>query len=147
MRAELSDLVHRYAVGVDARDWDAVEALFTDDAVLVVPEPPRTLEPATERTVGEAMAALAGVVRTVHEVGAEVYDVAGDVATGRITGAAHHVVERDGDLLDLVWRLRYADSYRRTADGWRFTRRELTIDVVEVRPVQKVRPDPGVTSA
>jgi ketosteroid isomerase-like protein len=139
VRQELSDLVHRYAVGVDARDWDAVAALFTDDAVLVVPEPPRTLEPATERTVREAMAALDGVVRTVHEVAAEVYDVAGDTATGRVTGAAHHLVERDSEPVDLCWRLRYADDYRRTPEGWRFTRRELTIDVVEVRPVQKVR--------
>lgn len=139
MRAELSDLVHRYAVGVDARDWDAVEALFTDDAVLVVPEPPRTLDPATERTVREAMAALEDVVRTVHEIGAEVYDVAGDAATGRVTGSAHHLVERSGDLLDLTWRLRYADRFRRTSEGWRFTRRELTIDVVDVRSVQKVR--------
>jgi ketosteroid isomerase-like protein len=139
VRAELSDLVHRYAVGVDARDWEAVAALFTDDAVLVVPEPPRTLEPATERTVREAMVPLEDVVRTVHEIGAEVYDVAGDAATGRVTGTAHHVIERNGDLLDLTWRLRYADRYRRTPDGWRFARRELTIEVVEVRPVQKAR--------
>ena len=140
MRSELSDLVHRYAAYVDARRWDDVAALFTEDAVLVVPEPPRTLEPAVSRDVREAMSALEGTLRTVHEVLGEVYDETPDGARGVVRGVAHHLVERDGGAVDLTWRLRYDDAYRRTPAGWRFARRALTIDVVEVRPVQKVRP-------
>ena len=140
MRDELSDLVHRYAAYVDARRWDDVAALFTEDAVLVVPEPPRTLEPAVSRDVREAMSALEGTLRTVHEVLGEVYDETPDGARGVVRGVAHHLVERDGGAVDLTWRLRYDDAYRRTPAGWRFARRALTIDVVEVGPVQKVRP-------
>ncbi|GAB6986026.1 nuclear transport factor 2 family protein [Nocardioides pyridinolyticus] len=140
MRSELSDLVHRYAAFVDARRWDDVAALFTEDAVLVVPEPPRTLEPAVERDVREAMRALESTLRTVHEVLGEVYDETPDGARGVVRGVAHHLVERDGGPVDLAWRLRYDDAYRRTPAGWRFARRALTIDVVEVRRVQKVRP-------
>ena len=140
MRSELSDLVHRYATYVDARRWDDVADLFTEDAVLVVPEPPRTLEPAVERDVREAMRALESTLRTVHEVLGEVYDETPEGARGVVRGAAHHLVERDGGPVDLTWRLRYDDAYRRTPAGWRFARRALTIDVVEVGPVQKVRP-------
>jgi ketosteroid isomerase-like protein len=139
VRDELSDLVHRYALHVDDRRWDAVAALFTDDAVLVVPEPPRTLEPAVSRGVSEAMAALAGALRTVHEVHGEVYEQTPDGARGVVRGTTHHLLERDGGTVDLTWRLRYDDAYRRTPAGWRFARRALTIDVVEVESVQKVR--------
>jgi ketosteroid isomerase-like protein len=145
-RLALSDLVHRYAVYVDARELDRLADLFTADAVLVSPEPPRTLEPDVERRgradIRQAMEGVRRAVRTVHQVVGEVYDEgdSADVAHGAITGVAHHLMERDGGHDDLSWSLRYADDYRRTPDGWRFARRALTIDVVEVRPVQKVRP-------
>jgi 3-phenylpropionate/cinnamic acid dioxygenase small subunit len=139
MRDELSDLVHRFALHVDDRRWDDAAALFTDDAALVVPEPPRTLDPAASRGVREVMAALESTLRTVHEIHGEVYDATPDGARGVVRGAAHHLVERDGGTVDLTWRLRYDDAYRRTPAGWRFARRALTIDVVEVGPVQRVR--------
>ncbi|ETB39694.1 hypothetical protein N602_14680, partial [Mycobacterium avium subsp. hominissuis 10-5606] len=44
-RGALSDLVHRYAAGVDDRRFDAVAELFTVDAELVVPAPPAELRP------------------------------------------------------------------------------------------------------
>lgn len=143
MRAELSDLVHRYALHVDAREWDRVAELFTEDGVLVSPEPPRTLEPDVELRgrddIRAAMTGLTRAVRTVHEVTGEVYEETPDGARGVVRGVAHHLMERDSGLVDLLWRLRYDDAYRRTPAGWRFARRELTIDVVEVRPVEKVR--------
>ena len=145
-RLALSDLVHRYAAYVDGRDLDRLSELFTDDAVLVVPEPPRTLEPDIERhgrhDIRQAMEGVRRAVRTIHQVTGEVYDAGSspDLAHGAITGVAHHLMERDGGYVDVSWSLRYADDYRRTPDGWRFARRALTIDVVEVRPVQQVRP-------
>ena len=44
-RHALSDLVHRYAAGVDDRRFDHVTGLFADDATLSLPDPPRVLEP------------------------------------------------------------------------------------------------------
>jgi ketosteroid isomerase-like protein len=145
-RLALADLVHRYASYVDARDLDRVVALFTEDAVLVSPEPPRTLEPDVERRgradVRQALEGVLRAVRTVHQIVGEVYDAGStpDVAHGAITGVAHHLMEREGGHVDLSWSLRFADDYRRTPEGWRFARRALTIDVVESRPVGKVRP-------
>jgi ketosteroid isomerase-like protein len=143
-RLALSDLVHRYAAYVDAGDVDDVMALFTDDAVMVVPEPPDRLGPVVEHhrdRIPEAMAALAGMTRTVHEIVGEVYDATADPdqARGAVKGVAHHVMTAADGPSDVVWRLRYGDDYRRTDDGWRFARRELTIDLIETRDVARVR--------
>jgi SnoaL-like protein len=44
-RAALTDLVHRYAAGVDDRQFESVVKLFTDTAELTVPDPPSVLNP------------------------------------------------------------------------------------------------------
>src|SRR5690606_32219407 len=44
-RVELADLVARYALHVDRRDLAALAGLFTDDAVLVLPDPPERMGP------------------------------------------------------------------------------------------------------
>jgi ketosteroid isomerase-like protein len=143
-RLALADLVHRYAAYVDAGDVADVVALFTQDAVMVVPEPPERLGPVVEHhrdRIPDAMAALASITRTVHEIVGEVYDATADPdrAGGLVKGVAHHVMVGADGPSDVVWRLRYADDYRRTPDGWRFARRELTIDMIETRPVTNVR--------
>jgi ketosteroid isomerase-like protein len=134
------DLAHRYAAAVDDRDVDAVAALFTDDGVLAVARPPKHLDPVVEHVgpagVREAMAALSVVPRTFHEVVGAVYDG----TTGRIACVAHHVVERDGVVTDVVWHLRYRDSYVETTDGWRFARREVHVDLVSSHPLTAYRP-------
>lgn len=141
---ELSGLVHRYAAHVDARRFDELAELFAADAELMLPDPPGRLEPCVRHQgqagVREAMSALAGVIRTQHGILGEIYTGAGDTATGEITGVAHHWVEHDGRLTDHVWHLRYRDTYRRTAQGWRIAVRALTIDAIESRPTRQVRP-------
>src|SRR3546814_557137 len=71
-RAALSDLVHRYAAGVDDRDFDSVAALFTEDGILAAAAPPKHLDPVTEHVgrdgVLEAMQALLAVRGTFPAV-------------------------------------------------------------------------------
>jgi hypothetical protein len=135
----VKDLAHRYAAAVDDRDFAAVAALFAPEGVLVTAQPPRSLDPVQEHVGPEgvlsAMAALAAVPRTFHAVVGEVYDG----TRGRIACVAHHLVERDGVVTDHVWHLRYLDEYVETADGWRFARREVHVDVVESRTVSAAR--------
>lgn len=144
-RTALSDLVHRYAAQVDERRFDSVAALFTDTAVLQVPEPPKSLEPIqTHRgrdAIAAAVATVAAVVRTEHAIVGEMYD-GGDrpgTARGRVACVAHHWDRRGDELVDVVWHLRYDDSYELT-DRWRIGRRALTINAIETRPVRRVRP-------
>lgn len=149
-RAALSDLVHRYAALVDDRQFDSVAGLFTDSAELVVADPPSALTPVHTHRGRDAIAAAVGAVarlaRTEHAIVGEVYDEGAepDLARGRITGVAHHWSQRAADgggteIVDVVWHLRYDDEYRLTEAGWRISRRALTVNAIETRPVRRLR--------
>ena len=147
-RAALSDLVHRYAAHVDDRQFDSVTALFTTTAELAVPEPPASLEPIHSHrgheAIAAAVAAVAAVARTEHAVVGEVYDESPrpGFARGRVACVAHHWNQRGDEVLDVVWHLRYDDEYELTDVGWRLSRRALTINAIETRPVRRLLP-PG----
>ncbi len=144
-RLDLADLVHRYAAAVDDRRFDDVVELFTATAELMLPDPPRSLEPVRsghgQDGVRAAMAALSGVDRTQHEIVGEVYTDAADHARGRIACVAHHWTRTadSTDVTDLVWHVRYDDEYVRTDNGWRIRRRALTINAIETRSVRRLR--------
>lgn len=148
-RSALRDLVHRYAASVDDRQFDAVAALFTANAVLIVPEPPAALTPIRahhgRRAIAAAVAAVGAVTRTEHAIVGEVYDEAArpGTARGRIACVAHHWDQRDDGTVDVVWHLRYDDEYEQT-DRWRISQRALTLNAIETRPVRRLLPhDPA----
>jgi SnoaL-like domain len=147
IRAALSDLVHRYAAGVDDRQFEAVTDLFIPEAELILPEPPTSLEPVAQcrghAAIRAAVAAVASTIRTQHAIVGEVYDAdpRPGIARGRIACVAHHWIRHEDQTRDVTWHLRYQDEYQRTADtGWRILRRALTIDAIDSRPVRQVRP-------
>ena len=148
-RTALSDVVHRYAASVDDRQFDSVAALFTATADLVVPDPPATLEPILtyrgRQAIAAAVATVAAVSRTEHAIIGEVYDEARPgTASGRIACVAHHWSQRADEVIDVVWHLRYDDDYQLTDAGWRISRRALTINAIETRPVRRLLPpDPA----
>lgn len=76
-RLALSDLVHRYAAGVDDRRFGEVTGLFAEDATLSLPDPPRALEPTAvhrgQSEIETAVGAVAAVERTHHAIVGEVY--------------------------------------------------------------------------
>jgi 3-phenylpropionate/cinnamic acid dioxygenase small subunit len=144
-RAGISDVVHRYAAAVDDRQFDSAVELFTNTAELILPDPPTALEPVRRHSghaaIRTAMAAVAATIRTEHAIVGEVYDDGPqpDTARGRIACVAHHWSQREDQLTDVVWHLRYDDEYRRTDTGWRFARRALTLNAIETRPVRRLR--------
>ncbi len=144
-RAALSDLVHRYAADIDDRQFDAVVMLFTQDAELALPDPPTTLEPIRQHhgraAISTAIAAVATTIRTEHAIVGEVYDAGPrpDHARGRIAAVAHHWIQHDDEIRDVVWHLRYDDEYRHVDAGWHICRRVLTINAIENRPVSRLR--------
>lgn len=141
-RTELTALVNAYAYAVDARQVEMVASLFTSDGVLMVPSAPEHLTPTREIAGAAAIAAelaqLDAFVVTSHGIiGHHLTENDGSVARGVTRCEAHHVSRRrDGELRDMVWNLRYSDEYRRGDSGWQFARRELTIDIVDVRTVR-----------
>ena len=145
-RMALSDLVHRYAANVDDRQFDTVAKLFTATAELAVPEPPAALQPVHshrgQAAIAAAVAAVAAVTRTEHAIVGEVYDEAArpGTASGRVACIAHHWSRRGDEVVDVVWHLRYDDDYQLTDAGWRISRRALTINAIETRPVRRLLP-------
>jgi hypothetical protein len=147
-RPALSDVVQRYAARVDDRRFDSIAALFTDEAVLIVPEPPAVLEPIHEHrgtaAIVTAVSAVSSAIRTQHALVGEVYDDGprSGTARGRIACVAHHWNQRGDEVVDAAWHLRYDDEYELTDSGWRISRRALTINAIDVRRMRRVRPHP-----
>lgn len=148
-RAALSELVHRYAAHVDDRQFPTVAYLFTEGAELVIPDPPASLEPVHAHrgrdAIGAAVAAVAQTERTQHAIVGEVYDPGAQPGTayGRISCVAHHWNRRpdtgSAEAVDVVWHVRYDDEYESTSVGWLISRRVLTINAIETRPVRRIR--------
>ncbi|ACY99049.1 MULTISPECIES: nuclear transport factor 2 family protein [Thermomonospora] len=146
-RVELADLVARYALHVDRRDLAALAGLFTDDAVLVLPDPPERMGPVLVHRgweeIARVMSSLEVFPVTMHALAGQVFDPGPEpgTATGSVACTACHLSERDGTVVNLAWHLRYADIYRRQGGAWRIARRELHLEWIETRPVRRWRGD------
>ena len=122
-RLAISDLIARYALVVDGRDYDALDELFTDDARIDFTAFGGPVgSPAEIKTF---LAANLGIFsRTQHMMGLPLITIEGDRATAR-TSCNNPMVLTDADGSTKVWLigLWYDDSLVRTSDGWRFTSR------------------------
>ena len=118
-------------------NFDSAASFSRTDAELMLPEPPTALEPVHRHrghaAISEALAAVAATIRTQHAIVGEVYDAGPRPGTahGRIACIAHHWIQHDDQIRDVVWHLRYDDEYQRIDAGWRIRRRALTIDAIE----------------
>lgn len=136
----LRQLVDRYADAVDRRDTEAFGALFGDSGSLTLPPlgggQPATLAGASVTT---SLEPLAVYERTFHHVGAAVFEVDGDSATGRVQCSAHHYERTHNGPIDLVMYIVYQDEYRRSDPGWTFASRVVDVRWTEAHPAHRVR--------
>jgi uncharacterized protein (TIGR02246 family) len=118
-RAELQDLVNRYAMAVDDHDLAAVAGMYTEDACFV--RRGRTAAGRAEvlSSLEKSMRRYGPTIHTTHALVISWDDEnnARGVATGHAELALH------GELMLAAYR--YRDRYRREARGWRFAQREL----------------------
>jgi 3-phenylpropionate/cinnamic acid dioxygenase small subunit len=122
-RLAIQDLIGRYAVLVDNGDFDALDPLFTTDAVIdfsTFNGPVGTLAE-IKTFLG---ASLPFFTRTQHMMGLPLIDLDGDTAHAR-TSCNNPMISTKPDGTVSVWLigLWYDDDLRRTEDGWRFTAR------------------------
>lgn len=151
-RADLAELVSlstAYAAAADARDGERFAALFVEEGELVVPKVPTDLRPVVVRRghaeLRQVPDGLRRYDRTFHQVSNHQITVEGDRADGVVQCTAHHASARSSDDptqgpegTDLVWFIRYRDTYRRTDTGWRFARRILDLQWVEEHPILRM---------
>ena len=123
----LENLVVSYAALVDAGDFEGVGALFADGAFVGSAGTFRGAEVA--RMLRDAVIVYEdGTPRTKHVTTNIALEVSGDTASGRAYFTVLQVAP--GLPLQTIVAGRYADSFTRGADGWRFTERQVTVDLV-----------------
>jgi uncharacterized protein (TIGR02246 family) len=116
-REAIRDLLARYAMAFDDRDWDAWEALWTDDVVFVVDGAPiEGLAALKEFTLG----CLPQEYVSKHFLGPSIVELGAD---GRTASARTDVVWIAANYNNQIV-ARYVDTLVKTEAGWQISRRE-----------------------
>ena len=125
-RQDISDLLVRYATGIDRRDWPLFRTVFTDDCELDYGEIGawNGIDAVTHfMTQAHAMAG-----HTLHRLSNHAITVDGDTAAARtyvdalIMAGDNHAGGAGVSGIGF-----YDDEMVRTADGWRIARRKFTV--------------------
>jgi hypothetical protein len=121
-RLEIQDLFARYSFAIDDRDWDALDDVFTADAVIDY-----TAAGGVRGTLPQIKVWLAQVMARFsayqHMVATTRLELTGDSATSRTILFNPMVVDKDGVKQVFFVGLWYRDQLVRTARGWRIRER------------------------
>lgn len=121
-RIEIQDLIARYAHAIDDRDWDALDGVFTEDAIIDY-----TDVGGARGTLAETKAYLAGAMKLFtgfqHMSSTTRLDIDGDTATARTILFNPMVMQHEGEERVFFIGLWYCDDLVRTDRGWRIRHR------------------------
>ena len=128
--SDLRDLIHRYALGLDTRDWELWRSIFTDDVVIDLsdyePDPPPRRLP-IDRFLGYTQRLFAGFDATQHLIGTHRFAIHGDRATITAHMRAEHWLTSGQGTDRYTMYGTYTDDCVRTPDGWRVSAVKLTL--------------------
>lgn len=122
-RLEIQDLLAAYSHAIDSRDWDALDEVFTEDAVIDYTEMggSRGNRAETKEFLAKAMPNFVGFQHMVATTKLE-YD--GDTARGRTICHNPMVLDKgNGETHVFFCGLWYRDVFVRTPAGWRIRER------------------------
>lgn len=123
-RAAISDLLLEFARRLDAGEWERYAATFAPDGVF---ELPWSLRQGRTEIATAAEADLAGFAAVMHYSTNQVIEIDGDTASSRSYLIGIHVPDASDPTTHADAGGWYDCEYRRTAEGWRFTRVRVTI--------------------
>lgn len=129
-RQAIVDVTLAYTYALDAKDWDALDDVFTSDATAHLTESLEGREAIKERI----QRALDSLDLSQHMVANHDVRISGDSATCRCYLQAQHVREASPGAPNFIVAGRYDDDFVRTTDGWRINHRDLTIMWTEGNP-------------
>lgn len=117
------DVTLAYAWALDSRNWDGLDAVFTEDATADLLGTHSDGRVAITERISTALARFDSTqhIVTNHQVA-----VAGDAATCRSYLQAQHVRKGTPGGENFMIAGRYEDELTRTPAGWRITHRVLT---------------------
>jgi len=137
-RLEIHDLIARYSYALDSRDYDALDDLFTPDAVLDY-----TATGAIKGSLAEMKEFVANAFTmfdgTQHLTTQTMLTFADDGNTAYGKSTCHNPMVFGGDLKPkmMIVGLWYVDTFVRTPDGWKF--KERVEELLYNTTVEKVR--------
>ena len=118
-----------YPRALDAGNWDAYVATFTDDGELVLGEN----HPKGHDAMKGFLGGMSGGPKVIHVISNLSYDIKGDLATGGAYWQDIGVGETHGVLAAG----HYVDGLRKVSGAWKFTKREIVVQAGEAPPPQK----------
>ena len=121
-RQDISDLLVRYATGIDRRDWPLFRTVFTDDCELDYGEIGTWQGVDAVTDFMDTTHAMAG--HTLHRLTNQAITLDGDNASAR-TYIDAVIMFGDNQSGVNAWGF-YDDEIVRAADGWRIARRRFT---------------------
>ena len=137
-RLEIQELIARYSYALDSRDFDALDELFTADAVLDYRATGAIRGSLAEMKdfVANAFTMFEGTQHLTTQTLLR-FDADGNTAYGK--SACHNPMVFGGDLVPkmMIVGLWYVDTFARTSDGWRF--KERVEEQLYNTTVEKVR--------
>jgi hypothetical protein len=119
-RAQITDVLVRYAEGLDRRDLDAVRSCFAPGVQAEYAGV--VLDPGVDALV-EHVSIVSTFVGSMHLVSNVMVDVDGDRAASTCRCVAYVVRDTDDGVRLFMRGLTYEDEWSRGADGFRITRR------------------------
>ena len=128
--SDLRDLIHRYAFGLDRRDWELWRSVFADEVTMDMsdyqPEPPPRPAPA-DRVVQNAQVLFAGFDASQHFMGSHRYEIDGDTAVITAHMRAEHWATSGQGTDKYTMFGTYTDECVRTDAGWKLTKVTLRL--------------------
>jgi len=127
-RAAISDVLHRYATGLDTRDWALFRSIFTDEVDMDFSSiRMKGGRVRADDWVESARVQFAGFDATQHLSANHVHDIRGDEATcTSYMRAEHFVITNEGENYYTMGGY-YTNRLVRTAQGWKLCAISLTV--------------------
>ncbi|MGI4747183.1 MAG: nuclear transport factor 2 family protein [Janthinobacterium lividum] len=118
-RLEIQDLLVEYCHAIDRHEWDALDEVFTSDAIIDYTEmvPFKGSVAETKAFLSES---LKGLQATQHIVSTSKITIDGDRAHGRTVCTNPMVLPGGHVMIVGLW---YKDEFVRTDKGWRISAR------------------------
>lgn len=121
-RLEIQDLLTAYCDAIDSRNWNALDDIFTPDAIIDYTEAggaKGTLEE-IKLYLDKALKPFSGMQ---HMLGLPMIKITGDEASARTILFNPMVIEKEGNPNVFFVGLWYRDKLVRTSKGWRIQSR------------------------
>ncbi len=128
-RLAIAEVMYRYALAIDTKDWPALEMVFADRIRADFREfgVREEYQGSSAGWIANIRAGIAGMDATQHMMGNHLYDISGEQATGTTYLRAIHICKNDwgGDSYTIGGH--YEVALARGDGGWRINSYKLRV--------------------